>query len=288
MITRRLVLAGLLALAAAPARASGPANAPPPARVASMNLASDEVLAEILPAARLAAVTALVDEKGTSNAVGRVPRSVPRFPRADVERLLALSPDLVVVSEYTDPDVLALLERSGLRVHRMRGLTTFAGYRAAILDLGRAVGAEEEAARLVARYDAILADLAARLAGARRPRVLYWASGMTAGAKTAIGALVETAGAVNVAAAAGLEGIQPIGAERAFVTDPDVVLVGTWPGSRESVTAHPLLAQMRAVREGRIVELPDELLVALSHHAAEAAWRLAHALHPERVPRPRP
>ena len=75
-----------------------------------MNLASDEILAEILPAARLVAVTALVDEAGTSNAVGRVAKTVPRFPKVDIERLIALKPDLVVVSEYTDADVLRALQ----------------------------------------------------------------------------------------------------------------------------------------------------------------------------------
>jgi ABC-type Fe3+-hydroxamate transport system substrate-binding protein len=45
---------------------------------------------------------------------------------------------------------------------------------------------------------------------------------------------------------------------------------------------------MRAVKTGRIVAMPTELLVTLSHHAAEACWYLAWALHPDRVPRPRP
>ena len=45
---------------------------------------------------------------------------------------------------------------------------------------------------------------------------------------------------------------------------------------------------MRAVREGRIVVLPNELLVALSQYTADACWSLAAALHPDRVPRARP
>ena len=32
------------------------------------------------------------------------------------------------------------------------------------------------------------------------------------------------------------------------------------------------------------MELPTELLVALSHYAADACWALAHDLHPDRVP----
>jgi ABC-type Fe3+-hydroxamate transport system substrate-binding protein len=72
------------------------------------------------------------------------------------------------------------------------------------------------------------------------------------------------------------------------VADPDVVLLGRWPGVKEALLAHPLLSQLRAVRAGRVVELPTELLVALNHHAARACWALAHEIHPRRVPAPAP
>jgi iron complex transport system substrate-binding protein len=274
---------GALLLAAA-----GLGAAPAPRRIASLNLTADEVLVEILPIDRLVAVTAASDDAGTSNVVGRVPPSVARFRKADLERLVALAPDLVVVSEYTDPDFLYLLERSGLRYHRMEGLRSLAGNRQAILDLGAAVGARAGAEKLVARYDAVLAELAERLRGVTRPRVMYWASGMTAGGDTAIGALIDSAGARNVGAEIGVVGIGPVGAERAFTADPDVVLIGVWPGARESLVQHPLLSRLRAVREGRIVEMPTELLVTLSQHGADACWYLAWALHPDRVPRSRP
>jgi iron complex transport system substrate-binding protein len=252
--------------------------------VASVNLSADEVLVAILPPAKLVSVTRWADEPGTSNVVGRVPPGVHRFVKADLEQLVALRADLVVVSEYTDADFLELVERTGLRVHRMQGLSTLAGVRTAILDLGRVVGEDVAARRLVADFDATLADLAARLAGALRPRVLYWSSGMTAGQDTAIGALIEAAGGVNVGRELGIVGIAPPGGERVFVADPDALLVGTWPQAKEALTQHPLLSQMRAVREGRIVVLPTERLVALSQFTASAAWDLAHLLHPDRVP----
>ena len=253
-----------------------------------MNLSSDEVLVAILPPGRLVSVTRWADAPGTSNVVGRVPPDVFRFQKADMERLVALRPDLVVVSEYTDADFLRLIERSGLRYHRMQGLGSVTGVRAAILELGRAVGATAEAGRLVARYDATLQELARRLAGAPRTRVLYWSSGMTAGADTAIGSLIETAGGINVGRELGVSGIVPPGTERAFMADPDVILVGTWPHAVESVKEDPLLSKSRAVREGHIIAMPDELLVALSQFTADACWDLASRLHPDRVPAWRP
>ena len=130
------------------------------ARVASLNLAADEVLVEILPPERLVAVTAFADEAGTSNVVGRVPAAASRASRRRTwSGCVALAPDLVVVSEYTDADFLRLLERSGhAATTACRGSSTLAGFRQAILDLGARGGRAGAAAqRLVARYDAVLA-----------------------------------------------------------------------------------------------------------------------------------
>ena len=251
--------------------------------MASLNLTADELLVEMLPPERLVAVTRWADDPNTSNVAGRVPATAVRLPRADLERLIALRPDLVVVSEYTDADFLRLLEKSGLRHHRMSGLDTLDGIRAAILDLGRAVGAEPAAARLVSRYDAVLAELRRRLAGAPRPRVLYWGDPHTAGAGTTIGSLVEAAGAANVARELGISGIVPLAGEKAFGADPDAFLVTAGSGAAAVLRGHPLLSRARAVREGRVVEMPNRLLFTLSDRAADAAWWLASRLHPARV-----
>jgi ABC-type Fe3+-hydroxamate transport system substrate-binding protein len=163
-----------------------------------------------------------------------------------------------------------------------------AGFRRALLELGRAVGEPEAAACLAAGYQARLAEIAARLEGVSRPRVLYWADPFTAGAGTAIGALIECAGGLNVGRELGVEGVVPIGAERAYASDPDIVLVAVSPGDdgRQALSAHPLLSQLAAVREGRVASLPTHLLVSLSHHAADACDELARRLHPERVEAP--
>ncbi len=252
--------------------------------MASLNLTSDELLVEMLPPERLVAVTRWADDPEMSNVAGRVPAAAERLPRADLERLIALRPDLVVVSEYTDADFLHLLERSGLRRHRLVGLASPPGIRSAILDLGRAAGAQQAAERLVARMDRVLGELARRLSRASRPRVLYWADPHTAGAGTAFGSLIETAGGRNVGRDLGLRGIVPLSGETAFSADPDVWLVARGSGAKEALLRHPLLSRTRAARQGRIVEMPNPLLVTLSDRVAEASWWLAARLHPERVP----
>ena len=269
------------ALAFPAPRAAAQTVRPSPQRVASLNLASDEILADILPLGRLVAVTALVDQPDTSNAVGRIPKTIARFPKVDVERLIVLKPDLVVVSEYTDADVLHAIQQSGLKVHRMIGLDSLAGFKKALLELGDAVGEKEAATRLAQDFDSRLGEIRRRIMGTARPRLLYWASGFTAGSKTAFDALIECGGGTNAAALAGISGITPLGAERAYGLDPDWLFIGSHTTTSKEIHEHPLLSRMRAVRAGQVVEMPTELLVALNHHAVKSCEFMARALHGE-------
>jgi iron complex transport system substrate-binding protein len=300
-VTRRTLLASVLALVAgaapllaatalldpsfAPAGFKAPARTAP-RRVASLNLTADEILVDILPPDRLVAVTRFADDPTMSNVAGRVPAGAARFPKADLERLVSLRADLVVVSQFTDGDFLRQLESSGLRAHAMGGLDSLAGIRQAILDLGRVVGEDAAAAAVVARFDDRLAKLTRRLAGAPPPRVLYWSSPYTAGNGTSLGAIIECGGGRNAAAELGIRGLVPLGAERAFVAQPDFILVDPAFESIETLRRHPLLERLRAVREGRIISLPGAQLSTLSHHIAEACWSVAAHLHPDRVGEP--
>jgi iron complex transport system substrate-binding protein len=152
------------------------------------------------------------------------------------------------------------------------------------VELGRAVGTPDAAARLVARMDAVLEELARRLRRAPRPRVLYWADPHTAGSGTSFGSLIEAAGADNVARELGIQGIVPLSGERAFAAEPDFWLVTRGSGAKQALLRHPLLSRTLAAREGRIVEMPNQLLVTLSDRTADACWWLASRLHPGRVP----
>jgi len=96
--------------------------------------------------------------------------------------------------------------------------------------------------------------------------------------------MIEAAGGVNVARELGLSGIVPLAGERAFAAAPDVFLVTSGSGTAEALRRHPLLSRTSAVRAGRVVEMPNHLLVTLSDRAADACWWLAARLHPGVVP----
>jgi iron complex transport system substrate-binding protein len=277
------VLWPALAGAAEPARPRP--TAPPPQRIASLNLSADEILVELVPVERLVSVTVFADDPKMSNIVGRVPSSAMRVTRAKLETLVELRPDLVVVSEYSDADFMHMLTESGLRYHRVAGLSSFEGIHRGILDLAAAVGAPERGRELAARFQASVQALDGLLKGVKPRRVLPWSDPYTYGASTLLGEIVTHAGGTNVGAELGVDGVRPIGVERALAADPDVFLVAAG-GEGARLAAHPVLSKTKAVREGRIVEIPGPLVSTLSHHSARAARFFAHALHPDVVPAP--
>jgi iron complex transport system substrate-binding protein len=259
----------------------------PPARIASLNLSADEILVELVTPDRLVTVTTFADDPEMSNIVGRVPPGVVRVTRAKMERLVELRPDLVVVSEFTEADFLHLLTTSKMRYHRVE-VPSLDSVPAAILALGKAVGAEAAAAKAARDHQRVLTDLDRALDGVKRPRVLYWMEPYTAGRNTVMSDILTRGGATNLALELGIVGFAPLPAERGFAANPDWIVLRKEGTARAALLAHPVLSRLPAVREGRIVEVPGRLLSTLSHHTAEAARLIARALHPDRFPKETP
>jgi iron complex transport system substrate-binding protein len=261
---------------------AGPAT---PGRIVSLTLATDEMLAELVPAERLVGVTYLADDPGISNVAGHYPARVPRLRDADVERLLALSPDLVCVAPYNTADTLKLLERSGLALYRNEAVHSLDEIEAGLRQLGERVGEAERGRRLAERMRNRRQAVARRLRGlSQRPRVLFWSAGFTAGRGATVDDLIREAGGVNVAAELGLEGSAEIAPERVVAADPEIILLSRWSADepQAQIDQHPILRQLRAVREGHVIAVEGRYLTSVSQFAVEGLERLARRLHPER------
>jgi len=256
-----------------------------PARIASLTLATDEILAELVPSERVVSVTYLADDPGISNVAGRYPKEIPRLRDIHVERLLALAPDLICVAPFNTADSLRLLEHSGRSTYRNEVANGLSEIEASVRRLGERLGEPERANRMVEQMQSRRRRIADRLHDVpTRPRVLFWSAGFTAGRKTTIDDIIREGGGLNVATDLGLEGSAEIAPERVVAADPDVILLSLWKGDERQaqVTSHPILRQLRAVREGRLVTIEGRYLTCISQFAVEGVERLARALHPDR------
>ncbi|WP_422928019.1 ABC transporter substrate-binding protein [Singulisphaera sp. PoT] len=281
-------LAGLAILAASGCGDASRSTANPdarPVRIASLTLATDEMLTELVPTERVVSVTALVDDPTISNVAGRYPEKIARLRDIHVELLLSLGPDLILVAPYNTADSLRLLENSGRSTYRNEAVNSVAEIEEGILKLGKRLGEAGKAKGVVEGMEARRRKLAERLQGATtRPRVLFWSAGFTSGKKTTIDDIIRDAGALNVAAEMGLEGSVEIPPERVVAADPDIVLLSLWKDDERQaqVANHPILRQLRAVKENRLVTIEGRYITSISQFVVEGAERLAKALHPDR------
>jgi len=291
-VRTKLIMVGLVALTLPAAPGCGgrvPSRTVPvqPQRIASVTLASDEILEALVPHDRLVAVTRLADDPSISNVAGRFPPSIARVNGSNPEQIIALAPDLACVASYNSADFLELLSRSGLTIYREESVSTLDQIEASILRLGKRVGEEAKAQALAAEMRQRRKRLAVQLQGLdarHRPRVLFWDIGFTAGRGSTIDEIIESAGGTNVARELGLINSAEITPERVVESNPDIILLAKWKADEQAsrIETHPILRQLPAVRSGRMIAIESRYLTTLSHHVVGGIEQLARALHPER------
>lgn len=266
--------------------------AKPPQRIVSAMLASDEILLDLLPRERLAAVTRLAVVPEQSN-VSKKARGLPQIPTLQLEPILILQPDLVITSRLSDGNAIALLRQCGVPVFCLGQFDTLNEIRENVLLLGQAVGEETRAEKIVAWMDQTLEEVKKRTRGIKnKPGVLFSDGGFTAGKNTIFDEMVNLAGGRNLAAEAGFSGYAQMSTEMVLALNPDVLIVPmpfpekadpTWqPGS--SLLDDPLFQSVNAVRQRRVHVLPSQHLNSISHYVVKGAVAVAHALHPGQVP----
>ncbi len=273
---RRLWLL-LLLLALSPLRAAGP-----PQRVVSQAVGTDELLLALADPGQIAALSNLGRDARYSPVAGEA-KAYPTLKDSDAESVLSHRPDLVLAASFTRPETLALLRRAGVRLLVLDRFDTLEDVYADLRLLGQTLGHPGRAEALIAQCRARVDALAQRLKGVRPVRVLAASIyPFTAGAGTTFQDLCDHAGAINVAAEAGLKGHQPTPTERLLTWNAEVLVADDEPAIRERLAQIPSYRLLPAFRAGRLVLLPGPLMSSVSHHRIDAYEQLARALHPDR------
>ena len=184
------------------------------------------------------------------------PEAVKRLPKAgglynpNPELIVSLKPDLVLVSKYGR--LYETLERAGLTVYVVK-TETYEDIFRTVRTLGRLLGLEAEAERLVAQIQKEVYQEEARAAKARsRPRVYYEIdpTPYTVGPESFIGVLISKARGVNIVPKE--LGLFPkISPEFVVEKDPEVI-VAPYPNALETIRSRPGWSRIQAVRTGRI------------------------------------
>lgn len=211
----------------------------------------------------------------------------------DLERLLALAPDLIVVATLDGQQLHALSQRAGVPVasadYGATGVLDEAVFYASLRQLGAALGRAGRADALVAYMRASLAELDERLAG--RARVPAYLGGVSMQGSQGITSCqsghrpLAWAHADNLADRAGRAGHVFLDREQLLAWDPGVLFVdgGGLAGILTEYAKDPAYyRRLRAVRAGQVyLTLPFNAYNTNVENALANAWFMAAVLHPE-------
>jgi iron complex transport system substrate-binding protein len=212
----------------------------------------------------------IVGVSGYAVRPARVRREKPRvsaFISADVPKILALEPDLVLTFSDLQAGIAAELIRSNVAVHAFNQRDV-AGILAMIRTLGALVGAAAKAEELARSLEQRLAQ--ARERGAqlpRRPRVYFeeWDEPMISGIGW-VSELVEAAGGIDVfqnLSAQKSAKDRIVTAEGVIAAGPDIV-IGSWCGKKfvpAKFAARPGFGAIPAVRNNYLREIKSALIL---------------------------
>ena len=212
------------------------------------------------------------------------------FSDVDIEKVVAMEPDLVLATNTHREAVTPALERLGITVLTINP-KTINDVLLAIDLVGMAMGHREAAASVTAemgkRIEAVTSKTA-ELSDAQRVKVLYilWHDPLrTVTSITRIHEMITKAGGINIAADLGSD-YPTISLEAVLIADPQVIIAGSGHGSGEDVPfqfalTEPRLAEVEARLQGHIYEIDANLTSRAGPRIVQGLEKLAEFIHPE-------
>lgn len=211
------------------------------------------------------------------------------FSTPDIEKILALSPDLVIAADTHKEKAIPEMERHGLKVLALAP-KTLNDVTEAIELLSKAAGAEQQAQLVLQnmrrRVDAV-SGLVADLPSEARPRVFYvlWHDPLkTAGQGTLQSQLMELAGGKNVFD--DLSGYPAVSLEVLLERQPQVMIAAIGHGSGQEgplewAKSEPRLRDTEALSEGRVSDIDANIVSRAGPRIVDGLEQMFLLIHPE-------
>lgn len=211
---------------------------------------------------------------------------VATFDAVDIEKVVALEPDLVFAGGnfFTPPEAIERMRELGFPVVVLYAATVDAVFEDIEL-IGQASGRSAEATEIVERMRAEFDAVAAAVAGLPRPRLFYEldATGAIYGPAddSFLAEMIELAGGDPITT--GSPDKFDISVERLIEQDPELILLADAPFgvTAEQVAARPGWSEMTAVEEGQIRPIDDQTVTRPGPRLFLGLQLLASTIHPD-------
>jgi iron complex transport system substrate-binding protein len=204
----------------------------------------------------------------------------------DIEKIIALEPDLILATDFHRFDLIPALEEQGFTVFAVAP-QTLEDVLASIQKIGEITDTEAEALELVNVMTSKIEEIEEQTKELEeKPRVFYmtWHDPMwTVGRNTWIDDLVNIAGGVNIFSQYFASGAM-VEIEWVLFLNPEIIVTSEW--SYDWAINATELASTNASQTGRIYTLDDDLVQRPGPRLAEGLEWLAHFIHPDMFEEP--
>lgn len=264
-----------------------------PQHVYGNTLSLEEVLLDLLPPERIAAVSPPTLDPEYSLATdkaARVAGRVPAYPGP--EPIAALQPDLIFAQLRARPETIATLEEMGFKVFCMEVPTNLDMVRKRLRQMSEAVGEPERGQALLAELDEKVAYVKSRTADIppEKRRVLLGFSSMGAFGHPdgLFHDICRQSGVINGAARIHMAYGSHLSDEQILQIDPDIMMFVDDGAAndygaqiRDRVLGDPALQTAKAVKNRRFFFLRDRYRASNTQHMGDAILQIARNVYPE-------
>ncbi len=214
-----------------------------PKRIVSLNLCTDQLLVDLVPRERIAAVSFLATDRTLSAEADKL-EGMKKL-RGTAEEVLGLDPDLVIAGEYTTGPTVDLLKRLGVDVLVVPLAADFEGMKSTIRLIAEKTGSSARAEELIQDFDQRVAGARSIVPG-RPTAIAYQVNSLTSGPGSLLDAALEAAGYRNIARDLKLGPAGRLPLEKLFAAPPDLIVLANAAGDFKTVLAdnlrHPAFA----------------------------------------------
>lgn len=258
-----------------------------PTKISSKTLFTDAVLLELVDKEQLSSLTDLANNPNYSAIKDILPKSVPLLA-LNVEMIIANRPDLVFAANWSDASKLAIIESAGIPVYRIQTPNTLKEVETEILRVGDIVNRRLAAERVIEDMQQRLQQEVI-LPKKRLTALDYNLWGTSSGQDSTWDEVLKQANLNNA-----IEGLVsdkygqvPVSKEMVIALNPDILFISAWvygdeKGAdkfKQDVLSDPSLQSVKAIKNGRVYQMPHVLRSVYSQYIIDAILFVNHSAY---------
>lgn len=261
-----------------------------PERILSLSLSTDEILLDLVDKDRIVGLSQWSDVPAIANNYAKARNIKHKLRSSNIEQIIALQPDLVVVTSFFSEELLDFMRGLGLKVYVYPTLTTIDDIKSSIHALGKAVGEPERADQITQGMDKKLDFVAAKLQNIpnKNKTVIHMEGDLAYySPDISFNDICRYAGAKNINQKLESKQVRFLSKEEILSLNPDVFIVTDWDFDGNNnpqkmidiIKSDPAYSTLDAVKQNRIYAIKGRHLLTTSHYIVNGVEDLANAVY---------